>query len=55
MTEAPGPLSRIFLDTEFVDDGRLVQPVSLALVGETGTKYYAVFADGGVDRAVRHE
>jgi hypothetical protein len=39
MTEAPGPLGRIFLDTEFVDDGRPVRPVSLARAGETRTDY----------------
>lgn len=48
-------MTKVFLDTEFLDDGRLIQPVSLALVTETGAEYYAVFADGGLDRAVRDE
>jgi hypothetical protein len=51
----PGPFTRIFLDTEFVDDGRLIQPLSLALVSETGAEYYAVFADGGMNAAVEDE
>ena len=53
MTEVPGLLTRIFLDTEFVDDGRVIEPASLALVSGTGAGYYAVFADGGADLAVR--
>ncbi len=48
-------MSKVFLDTEFVDDGRLTDPVSLGLVSETGAEYYAVFADRGVDRAVRDD
>jgi 3' exoribonuclease, RNase T-like len=48
-------MTKVFLDTEFVDDGRVIDPVSLSLVSETGAEYYAVFADGGVDRAVRDE
>ncbi len=50
MTEVPGLLTRIFLDTEFIGDGRVIEPASLALVSETGAEYYA---DGGADRAVR--
>ena len=48
-------MTKVFLDTEFVDDGRVIDPVSLPLVTETGAEYYAVFADGGVDRAARDE
>ena len=55
MTEVPGLLTRIFPDTEFVGDGRVIEPASLALVSETGPEYYAVFADGGADRAVRDQ
>ncbi|MEV6849253.1 3'-5' exoribonuclease [Actinoplanes sp. NPDC051411] len=35
----------MFLDTEFIDTGRIIQPISIALVAETGAEYYAVFAD----------
>ena len=31
-------MTRIFLDTEFLDDGRRIEPVSLALVAETGAE-----------------
>jgi len=48
-------VSMVFLDTEFLDDGRLIQPLSLALVSETGDEYYAVFADGGMDAAAGDE
>jgi hypothetical protein len=48
-------VTKVFLDAEFLDDGRLIEPVSLAMVSETGAEYYAVFTDGGVDRAVRDE
>jgi hypothetical protein len=36
VTAVPGLLTRIFLDTKFADDGRLIQPVSLALDSQTG-------------------
>lgn len=48
-------MSKVFLDTEFVDDGSLIQPLSLALVSETGPEYYAVFADGGMNAAAGDE
>jgi hypothetical protein len=44
-------VSKVFLHTEFVDDGSLIQPLTLALVGETGAGYYAVSADGGMNDA----
>jgi len=42
-------VSKIFLHTEFAGDGSLIQPLTLALVSETGPGYYAVFADGGMN------
>lgn len=48
-------MSKAFLDTEFLDDGRLIQPLSLALVSETGAEYYAVFADGGMHAGIKDE
>jgi hypothetical protein len=27
-------VSKVFLDTEFLDDGRLIQPLSMALVAQ---------------------
>lgn len=32
---------RFFLDTEFIEDGRTIDPLSIALVGEDGSEYYA--------------
>ena len=55
MTGTPGLLTRIFVDTDVVDDGRLMQPISLALVSETGPEYYAVFAGGGMNAAPGNE
>lgn len=48
-------MSKVFLDTEFADDGRLIQPLSLALVSETEAEYYAVFAVGGMNAAAGDE
>jgi hypothetical protein len=48
-------VSKVFLDAEFLDDGRVIAPLSLALASETGAEYYAIFADGGMERAVRDE
>ncbi|MEU4243145.1 3'-5' exoribonuclease [Actinoplanes sp. NPDC026619] len=38
-------VTKVFLDTEYVDTGRLIVPISIALVAETGAEYYAVFAE----------
>ena len=48
-------MSKVFMDTGFLDDGRLIALLSLAVVSETGAEYYAVFADGGMDAAVEVE
>lgn len=47
-------MTRWFLDTEFVDDGRTLDFISIGLVREDGAKgYYAVNADDAViERAV---
>lgn len=44
-------MAKVFLDTEFLDDGRLIQLLSIGLASETGAEYYAVAADGGMDSA----
>lgn len=33
---------RIFYDTEFIDDGRTIDLISIGLVADNGTEYYAV-------------
>jgi 3' exoribonuclease, RNase T-like len=47
-------VTRTFLDTEFLDDGRRIDPISIALVTETGAEYYAVFADCDLDSVLEH-
>jgi hypothetical protein len=37
---------RWFLDTEFAEDGKVIELISIALVAEDGRFYYAVAADG---------
>ena len=36
---------RVFFDTEFIDDGRRIHPISIGLVREDGAEYYAEFDD----------
>lgn len=31
-------VTNVFLDTEFIDTGRLIQPISIALIAETGAE-----------------
>lgn len=38
-------VTRWFLDTEFNEDGRTIELISIALVSEDGREYYAVSAD----------
>lgn len=42
---------RYFLDTEFIEDGRTIELLSLALVAEDGREYYAEDADADLTRA----
>ena len=34
----------IWFDTEFIEDGRTIQPISIGMVREDGAEYYAEFA-----------
>ncbi len=34
---------RYWLDTEFMEDGRLIEPLSIGIVAEDGREYYAEF------------
>ena len=34
---------RYWLDTEFMEDGRLIEPLSIGIVSEDGREYYAEF------------
>lgn len=44
--------TKVFLDTEFLDDGRLIEMISIGLVAETGAEYYAVSADCDIKRVL---
>ncbi|KAB2347365.1 3'-5' exoribonuclease [Actinomadura rudentiformis] len=41
---------RIYYDTEFLEDGRTIELISIGLVAEDGREYYAVASDGYADR-----
>ncbi|MFF3665494.1 hypothetical protein [Microtetraspora malaysiensis] len=45
-------MTKIFLDTEFLDDGERVMLISLGLVAETSEEYYAVSGDCDIDRVL---
>ena len=51
---APTSTTKVFLDTEFIDTGRVIVPISIALVAATGPEYYAVFADIDLQRIAAH-
>lgn len=38
-------MTRFFLDTEFIEDGRTIDLVSIGVVAETGEEFYAVSAE----------
>lgn len=45
-------MTKIFLDTEFLDDGERVMLISLGLVAETGEEYYAISSSCDIDRVL---
>lgn len=42
---------RIFFDTEFFEDGKTIEPISIGMVNEKGDTYYAEFAETDLYRA----
>lgn len=46
---------KIFYDTEFLDDGRLIELISIGLVRDDGAEYYAVNAQLPWTRILQHE
>lgn len=48
-------MSRFFYDTEFIEDGRTIDLISIGLVAEDGREYYAVNRDMPVKQISRHE
>lgn len=53
MTGAGGARSRYFYDTEFIEDGRVIDLVSIGIVAEDGREYYAVSTEFDPSRAIR--
>lgn len=47
-------MARIFYDTEFLEDGAGIWPISLGFVAESGREYYAVSADMPLGRIMAH-
>ena len=46
---------RYFYDTEFIDDGRTIDLISIGIACEDGREYYAVATDAPWDRIYDHE
>lgn len=48
---------RYFVDTEFLEDGRTIEPISVGIVAEDGREYYAEFVltNETLGRIVEHE
>lgn len=42
---------RYFLDTEFIEDGRTIEPLSLAVVCEDGREFYAEWMSADITKA----
>lgn len=47
--ESSAPRTRVFYDTEFREDGRTIDLLSIGIVRETGESYYAVVSDADWD------
>lgn len=45
----------IFYDTEFLEDGKTIELISIGIVNEGGKQYYAVNRDMPMERIVHHE
>lgn len=48
-------MTRVFYDTEFLEDGRTIDLISIGLVAEDGREYYAVNSDADWDRIRSHQ
>ncbi|MFE5878995.1 3'-5' exoribonuclease domain-containing protein [Rhodococcus sp. NPDC056506] len=46
---------RYFYDTEFIEDGKTIDPISIGIVAENGREYYAESVDAPWDRIVKHD
>jgi hypothetical protein len=50
-----GDLMRIYYDTEFLEDGRTIELISIGMVAEDGREYYAVNKDMPHKRIAKHD
>lgn len=41
----PKESRKFFFDTEFIEDGKTIDPISIGIVAEDGSEYYAIFSD----------
>jgi 3'-5' exoribonuclease-like protein len=48
-------VTKIFYDTEFIEDGKTIDLISIALVAEDGREYYAVCRDAPWKRIAKHQ
>jgi hypothetical protein len=47
---------RVYFDTEFVDDGKTIEFISIGMIREDGKTYYAVTNNGvTINKAVKHD
>jgi hypothetical protein len=46
---------RIFYDTEFIDDGKTIDLISIGLVADDGREYYAVNSQFSMDKLARNQ
>ena len=46
---------KIFYDTEFIEDGRSIDLISIGLVADDGREYYAVASDAPWDQIRKHD
>ena len=48
-------MTRIFYDTEFLENGSTITLISIGMVADDGSRYYAVNSDMPVDKISEHE
>jgi hypothetical protein len=48
-------MTRYFYDTEFLEDGKTIELISIGIVCEDGREYYAINAEAPWPRIVKHE
>lgn len=48
-------MTRVFYDTEFLEDGRTVDLISIGMITDAGREYYAVNSDCDWDRVRAHQ